>query len=43
MVLTFPQSFSFIPIILIFFLQFNISVAMATKQIQQFGQNSYAS
>ena len=28
---------------LIFFLKFSLSVAMATHQIQQFGQNSYAS
>ena len=28
---------------LIFFRKLNLSVAMATNQIQQFGQNSYAS
>ena len=28
---------------LIFFRKFSLSVAMATNQIQQFGQNSYAS
>ena len=46
---TFMQSFSFIPLqydfweedLLMFFRKFNISVAMATNQNQQFGQNSY--
>ena len=42
------QSFSFMPfmaskemIFLIFFREFILSVAMATNQIQWFGQNSY--
>ena len=30
-------------IFFIFFCKYNLSVAMATNQIQQFGQNSYAS
>ena len=46
---TFLQSFSFIPLMAseemifkkIFFHKFIFSVAMATDQIQQFGQNSY--
>ena len=42
------QSFSFIPLMTTekkifeyFFQKFNISVAMATNQKQQFGQNAY--
>ena len=45
---TFLQSFTFIPLLAseemifnIFFQKLIISVAMATNQIQRFGQNSY--
>ena len=48
MVWTFLQNFSFIPrkaseekIFYFYFLKFILSVALATKQIQQFGQNIY--
>ena len=45
---TLLQSFSFIPLMaseamIFFFREFIISVAMATNQIQRFGQNSYVS
>ena len=48
MLWTILQNFSFMPfmaseenIFKIFFREFILSVAMATNQIQQFGQNSY--